>query len=54
MISDEIQHAQELLLRVEKECNKVGLNINAKKTKGLYFSIEDTTPIHTTDGTEIE
>ena len=43
-----------LILRVENEFNKVGLNINAKKTKGLYFNIKDTTPLHTTDGTEIE
>ena len=41
LLSDEIEQAQELLLRVEKECNKVGLGINAKKTKGLPFNTED-------------
>ena len=35
LLSDEIQQAQKLLLRVEKGCNKVGRNINTKKTKGL-------------------
>ena len=40
LLSDEIQQAQELLLRVEKECNKIRQNINANKTKGLYFNIE--------------
>ena len=54
LLSDEIEQAQELLLRVETECNKVGLNINAKKTKGLPFNIEDPSPLHTASGTDIE
>ena len=54
LLSDEIQQAQELLLRVESECKKVGLGINAKKTKGLAFNIEEPAPLHTTEGTEIE
>ena len=54
LLSDEIEQAQDLLLSVEKECNKVGLGINAKKTKGLPFNIEDPTPLHTANGTEIE
>ena len=52
--SVEIEQAQELLLRLEKECNKVGLGINVTKTKGLPFNIEDSTPLRTVDGTEIE
>ena len=54
LLSDEVNQAQELLQRVEKECNKVGLNINAKKTKGMPFNIEDPTPLHTNEGTPIE
>ena len=54
LLSDEIQQAQELLLRVEGECKKVGLGINAKKTKGLAFNFEDPAPLHTAEGTEIE
>ena len=54
LLSDEIEQAQELLLRVERECNKVGLGINAKKTKVLPFNTENPTTLHTTDGTEIE
>ena len=54
LLSDEINQAQELLLRVEKECNKVGLGMNAKKTKGLAYNIENPTPLHTADGTELE
>ena len=54
LLSDEINQAQELLLRVEKECNKVVLGINAKKTKGLFYNIANPTPLHTADGTELE
>lgn len=54
LLSDEIIQAQELLLRVERECKKVGLGINAKKTKGLPLNVEDPAPLHTLDGTELE
>ena len=39
---------------MEKECKKVGLGINAKKTKGLAFNIEEPAPLHTSDGIELE
>ena len=52
--SDEIEQAQELLLRVEKECKKVGLGLNAKKTKSLAYNIQNPIPLHTADGTELE
>ena len=35
LLSDQIKQAQQLLNRVEKECQNVGLCINAKKTKFL-------------------
>ena len=54
LVSDEIQQAQELLTRVENECIKVGLGINAKKTKSLAFNIVDPAPLHTADGTAID
>ena len=54
LLSDEINQAQGLLFRVEKECNKVGLGMNAKKTKGLAYNIENPTPLHTANGTELE
>ena len=31
-----------------------GFGINAKKTKGLAYNIENPTPLHTADGTELE
>jgi hypothetical protein len=54
LLSDEITQAQELLLSVEKECNKVGLRVNAKKTEGLAINIENPAPLHIADGTELE
>ena len=44
LLSDEIEQAQELLLRVEKECKKVGLGLNAKKTKSLAYNIRTLSP----------
>ena len=54
LISDEICQAQEMLLRVEKECKKVGLEINTKKTKSIAFNTDNTTKLHTADGNELE
>ena len=54
LLSDAIEQAQELLLRVETECNKVGLGLNGPKTKYLAYNIEDITPLHTRDGTVLE
>ena len=54
LLSDEIEQAQELLLRVENECKKVGLGLNAKKTKCLAYNIQNPIPLHTADGTELE
>ena len=43
-----------VLLTVEKECRKVGLVLNAKKTKSVAYNIDDPTPLHTFDGTYLE
>ena len=53
-MSDEIVQAQDLLSRVERECKKVGLGINAKKTKALTFNTDNPSPLKTLDGTEID
>ena len=53
LLSDEIDQAQVLLSNVERECKKVGLGINAKKTKGLLLNTETPPPLRTLDGTEI-
>ena len=53
LLSDEIEQAQELLLRVENECKKVGLGLNAKKTKCLAYNIQNPILLHTADITEL-
>ena len=40
LISNEIQQAQSLLCQVELECQKVGLGLNVKKTKNMFFNVE--------------
>ena len=54
LCSDAVKQAQELLLRVEKECAFVGLGLNGPKTKYLKYNIDDDTPLHTSDGTVLE
>ena len=41
LLSDQIKQAHELLNRAKKECQKVGLGINAKKTKFMAYNIEE-------------
>ena len=55
LLSDAIVQAQEILLRVEHECNKVGLGLNGPKTKYLTYNIEEGhAPLHTRDKTILE
>ena len=48
MLLNQIEQAQDW------ECKKVGIRLNAKKTKSRTYNINNTTPLHTTDGTELE
>ena len=41
LMSNLMIQSQELLLAGEEECNRVGLKINAKKTKYLSYNIND-------------
>ena len=41
LLSDAIDQAQELLLRVERECSRVGLGLNGPKTKYLAYNTAD-------------
>ena len=51
LLSDQIQHAQQLLLRVETECNKVELGLNAKKTEVMTYNRPlNMTPLRTVSG----
>ena len=38
LISDQISLAQELLIRVESECQKVGFHLNSKKSEYITFN----------------
>ena len=51
--SDEIRQARQLLRNVEVECGKVGLSLNAKKTKAVYLTVERK-EMETIYGTKIE
>ena len=54
LLSDTMQQAQELLLRVETECSKVGLGLNGPKTKYLAYNIDEHPPLVTRNGTTLE
>ena len=53
LISNEIEQAKLLLYRVETECRRVGLGLNVKKTKGMFFNV-DVEPITTIAGHKVE
>ena len=40
LVSDAVNQAQELLLRVERECKGVGLMLNSKKTKSMFLNVD--------------
>ena len=54
LISNLINQAQKLLLAVEEECKKVGLEINSKKTKYISYNITDNFNLKLADGTNID
>ena len=51
--SNQVEQARQLLLRVETECKDVGLRLNVKKTKSMFYNaaVEDIT---TLDGEKVE
>jgi len=54
LMSDEVKQARELLLRVEAECSKVGLMLNAKKTEVITYNTPEHTPLKTLEGRELK
>ncbi|KAJ4943537.1 hypothetical protein JOQ06_006037 [Pogonophryne albipinna] len=55
LLSDSVEQAQELLNRVESECAKVGLRLNAKKTEVITYNIlPEHPPLTTTEGTVLK
>jgi hypothetical protein len=53
LLSNEIHQARTLVNRVEEECLKIGLKINAKKTKSMFFN-STVEIIHTTEGNTVK
>ena len=54
ILLEEIQQAQELLSRVETSVGKVGLRMNASKTKYISFNHNRNINIQTNGGTKFE
>ena len=54
LLSDQIKQTQELLNRAEKKCQKVGLGINAKKTKFMAYNIQEELELKLLDGTKLK
>ena len=54
LLSNEIAQAEELLHRVEYQCSKVGLGLNAPKTKYLAYNTPEPTTLKTRGGVELE
>ena len=53
LLSDQIKQVQELMNRVKKECQNVGLGINAK-TKLMAYNIEEELELKLLDGTKMK
>ena len=53
LASDTVQQACKLLIEVERHCNRIGLGLNAKKTKVLPQNVDDPT-VTTLNGTVLE
>ena len=55
LLSDTVEKACRLLSEVERQCSRIGLGINAKKTKVMPINTEDpVVRVTTLDGTPLE
>ena len=54
LLCNEVQQAQQLLLQVETECQKVGLGLNSKKTEVMLYNILEHSPLKTITGDELK
>jgi hypothetical protein len=54
LLCNQIHQAQELLSRVETECGKVGLGLNAKKTEVMTYNISGHEPLKTNAGNTLK
>ena len=54
LLSELVDQAQELLTRVETSAAKIGLEMNAKKTKVMAYNHDEEIKIMTRDGSQLE
>ena len=54
LLEDCIEAAQDILKRVEKACQDVGLHLNAPKTKYMHLNPSSNTALLASDGSEID
>ena len=54
LLENSIKSAQDLLIRVEKACQDVGLFLNAPKTKYIHLNPSTNTTLVSSDGSPIE
>ena len=54
LLKDCIEAAQDLLKRVEKACQEVGLHLNAPKTQYMHLNPSSDTPLFASDGSKID
>ena len=54
LIPRQVEQAQELLSRVEEECAKVGLGLNAKKTEVIAYNLPEPPHLKTRDGSTLK
>ena len=55
LLSVKIEQAQSILSSVQRECQKVGIALNAKKTKYIIYNIDTKwAALKTIDGIEVE
>ena len=54
LLSDTVEKACKLLDEVEQQCSRIGLGVNAKKTKVMPINAKETVRVTTRDGTPLE
>ena len=54
LLSDTLNHAHELLTRVDNAAATVGLHMNVSKTKVMAYNIEDVINLTTSSGSHLE
>ena len=54
LLSNQIEQAQQLLLRIETECGKVGLGLNSRKTEFMTYNVPEHDSLRTITGNALK